>query len=571
MNDQEQSYFTKRISISDDGTQANGQSGSNDISNNGRFIPFESNATNLIPNDFNQKTDLFVYDSLKQSVELISIAPDGTQANASSSVGSISSNGRYITFASFASNLVAEDNNDQRDIFVYDRILKTTDLISIATDGTQANDTSDASVISNDGRYVAFLSEADNLVPADTNGFADLFIYDRALNTTERINLAPDGTEANSSTNLGSISDDGRYISFTSNADNLVPEDTNGKSDIFVYDRALKTTERVSVGEDNTQANGNNTSSSISGNGQYVVYQSDASNLVSEDTNGKSDIFVYDRALKTTERVSVTNDDSQSNGDSQEPSISDDGRYVAFLSDADNLSADTTDSKVFVRDRVEQTTRVIEADSFPIISGNGKNVLFNSSLNTLVEEDTNDTGDVFLVSESDADLSRYATDDVHRFYQYEKGFHLYTTDDNEIEVVQQRSEAGELAYQYEAEKYTVLSDNKDALTGETLEGVKPVYRFFNRETGAHLYTTDENERSVILDTLSNYNFEGIKYYAFDTEPTEIETIPVFRMLNSDSGSHLFTIDQNELNYIQEKLPNFSFENNGNAVFHVFEL
>ena len=109
------------------------------------------------------------------------------------------------------------------------------------------------------------------------------------------------------------------------------------------------------------------------------------------------------------------------------------------------------------------------------------------------------------------------------------------------------------------------------MTGETLSGVKPVYRFFNHETGSHLYTMNENEKTIIQETLANYSFEGIKYYAFESEPAEIETVPVFRMLNGQSSSHFFTIDQNEINNLQANLPHFSFENNGDAVFHVFEL
>ena len=769
MNNSEQTNSIERVSITTEGIQANGQSGASSVSDDGRFILFESNATNLIPDDFNGQTDSFLYDRISQSVELISLAPDNSQANGSSSSGSISGDGNYVTFASFANNLVTNDINNQGDIFIYNRLNQTTELVSVASDGTQANGLSLFSAVSDNGRYVAFESMADNLVANDNNGLGDIFVRDLIEQTTVRINIANDGTQANGYSSLGSISDDGRYISFASDATNLVLGDTNGQTDIFVHDLRGKTTERINISDSGVQANGNSGFSSISGDGRYVVYESDANNLVLGDTNEQKDIFIYDRIESNTERVSIGDGDIQSNGDSRAAVVSDDGRYVAFQSEANNLVADDTNEQVdiFIRDREgSQTTKKIEVNSFPILSGNAQSVVFNSSLSNLVAGDTNGTGDVFVldleVSETEEpvseepvteepvteepvteepmteepvsekpvteepvteepmteepmteepvteepvteeprteepvteeprteelvteepvteeprteepvteeprteepvteepvteepvteepvtdepvteepvteepvteepvteepvteepvteepvteepvteepvteepvteepvteepvteepvteepvteepDLNRFTTDDVHRFYQYEKGFHLYTTDDNEIEVVQQRSEAGELAYQYEAEKYTVLSDNKDALTGETLEGVKPVYRFFNRETGAHLYTTDENERSVILDTLSNYNFEGVKYYAFDTEPTEIETIPVFRMLNSDSGSHLFTIDQNELNYIQEKLPNFSFENNGNAVFHVFEL
>ena len=166
---------------------------------------------------------------------------------------------------------------------------------------------------------------------------------------------------------------------------------------------------------------------------------------------------------------------------------------------------------------------------------------------------------------------RFTMRDIHRFYQSEKGLHLYTSDANEIQYVQEQSALGVLNYSYEAQKYTVLANNKDAITGEAIEGVKPVYRFFNTDTGAHLYTMDEREKNAIQGNLPNYSFEGIKYYAFETEPANMETLPVYRMLNSESNAHLFTVDQNEVNYIQQNLPNYSFESNNGVAFHVLEL
>ena len=139
MNNQTQSNSIKRISVASDGTQANGYSGANSLSDDGRFVSFESNASNLVTKDLNGHTDTFIYDRLNNTVELISLAPDGKQANASSNSGSISGNGRYVTYASFASNLVSGDTNNQRDIFLYDRTKKTTELISVASDGTQAD------------------------------------------------------------------------------------------------------------------------------------------------------------------------------------------------------------------------------------------------------------------------------------------------------------------------------------------------------------------------------------------------------------------------------------------------
>ena len=168
------------------------------------------------------------------------------------------------------------------------------------------------------------------------------------------------------------------------------------------------------------------------------------------------------------------------------------------------------------------------------------------------------------------DESQLLLTNVHRLYQYEKGFHFYSSDLNEINYIQEKTSAGEMSYTYEAEKFQVLASD-ELLTGEAIEGVEPVYRFFNKETGAHLYTMDENEIDYIIDAFANYDFEGIKYYAFETEPANLDTIPVYRMLNNQSGAHLFTIDQNEIDGIQATLPHFSMENNGEAAFHVFEL
>ena len=747
MDNQEQNNTIKRISLASDGTESNGYSDSSSISDDGRYIVFSSNATNLVPNDTNNSTDTFIYDRSSKTVELINIAPDNTQANASVSLGSMSGNGRYITFASAATNLVANDTNQQRDIFVYDRVEQTTERVSVASDGTQANNLNLFSAISDDGRYVAFESMASNLVADDTNQQRDIFIYDRVKETTERVSVSSDGTQANDHASLDSIGDNGRYITFSSSATNLVAGDTNEQSDVFVYDRILKTTERVSVSSDGTQANNSSSFGSISGDGRYVAFESTASNLVANDTNQQRDVFVYDRVEQTTERVSMAIDGTQPNGSSYGASIGDDGRYVAFLSEADNLVTDDINERadIFIYDRVEQTTKRFNGDSFPSISGNSQYVVFNSSLNNLVANDTNQAGDVFLINSGitpddsetnepeasqpeasqpetsepevsepevsepetnepevsepevsepetnepetsepeasqpetsqpetsqpeanepeanepetsqpetsepeasqpetsqpetsqpeanepeasepeasepeasepeasepeanepetsepetnepeasepetsepetnepetsepetgDSSLDRFTTDEVHRFYQFEKGFHLYTIDDVEIDNVRERSASGELSYQYEAEKFRVLSDDKDALTGAALEGVEAVYRFFNTDTGAHLYTTDEVERAFIEENLPNYNAEGIKYHAFESQPEGIDTIPVFRLLNTDTGSHLYTIDQNELNFIQDNLSNFTLENNGEATFYVFDL
>ena len=240
------------------------------------------------------------------SIERVNVANDGTQGNDSYVYGAcpaISADGRYVAFISSASNLVDGDTNGFADVFVRDRKTGTIERVSLADDGTQANASSALPEISADGRYVAFRSTASNLVPGDTNGFTDVFVYDREIGTIERVSVAADGTQGDNHSHASSISADGRYVSFASSDSNLVSGDTNNRRDVFVRDRQAGTTERVSVANNGMQGNDDSMSPSISADGRYVAFWSGASNLVPGDTNGGSDIFVYDRQTHSIERV----------------------------------------------------------------------------------------------------------------------------------------------------------------------------------------------------------------------------------------------------------------------------
>jgi archaellum component FlaF (FlaF/FlaG flagellin family) len=205
--------------------------------------------------------------------------------------------------------------------------------VSVVNDGTQGNDRSwTPPSMSADGRYVAFHSDASNLVPGDTNRQKDVFVYDRQADTIERVSLAADGTQGSFDSRDPSISADGRYVAFESAASNLVPDDTNGQWDVFVYDRQTGTTQRVSLAAAGTQGNSSSNAPSISADGRYVAFESAASNLVPGDTNGQRDVFVYDRQTGTIERVSLASDGTQGNDRCYTPAISADGRYVAFTS-----------------------------------------------------------------------------------------------------------------------------------------------------------------------------------------------------------------------------------------------
>ena len=399
---------TQRVSISSSGAQSNGGSGPSSLSADGRYVAFASSASNLVAGDTNGYSDVFVRDRLSGTTERVSVGSGGAQANGPSTYAQISADGRYVLFTSNASNLVDGDTNGCADVFIRDRQLGTSERASVDSGGVQANETSYAYSISADGRYVAFYSYATNLVPGDTNGLVDIFVRDRRSGTTERVSVDSAGSQANGQSYYPAISSDGRYVAFSSYATNLVPGDTNGYGDVFVRDRQSATTERVSVDSAGAQGDAESEFPSISADGRYVVFTSDSTNLVHADTNGYSDVFVRDRQNATTQRVSVNTGNVQANGDSDYASISADGRYVAFGSMASNLvSGDTNGVEdVFVRDRQNRTTaRVSIASSglqgddtsyIPSLSADGRYVTFHSNATNLVPEDTNGFSDIFV-------------------------------------------------------------------------------------------------------------------------------------------------------------------------------
>ena len=404
---------TTRVSVASDGTQANDHSVNPSMSADGRYVAFESKASNLVSGDTNGEQDIFVHDRQTGQTTRVSVASDGTQARSGTIYGSlspsISADGRYVAFHSYADNLVSGDTNLSPDVFVHDRQTGQTTRVSVASDGTQANNVSARPSISADGRYVAFISYADNLVSGDT-GYVDVFVHDRQTGQTTRVSVATGGGQANGNSYGPSISADGRYVAFESDATNLVSGDTNFSTDVFVHDRQTGQTTRVSVASDGTQANGPSGKPSISADGRYVAFMSSADNLVSMP-GPPTRIYVHDRQTGQTTLVSVASDGTPANSSAFYPSISPDGRYVAFRSNASNLvSGDTNGTwDVFVHDRqTRQTIRVSVASdgtqangvltisSKPSISYGGRHVAFESDATNLVSGDTNFSPDVFV-------------------------------------------------------------------------------------------------------------------------------------------------------------------------------
>jgi len=383
-----QTGLTRRLNLSRQGAQGNGPSNRPAITADGRYVAFESTATNLVLGDTNGFSDIFAVDTVTGSISLLSTSSAGVQANSSCFRPSISSNGRYVTFESAATNLgLTATSPGVSQIYLRDRdVLGTgtfdtpgntsTVLISQSTAGVAGTGNSIQAVISADGAFVAFASDATNLIAADANGFRDVFLRNRAASTTTRVSVATGGAEATGgASRTPSISADGRYIAFASEATNLVTGDTNGVSDVFVYDRTAATTVRVSVSTAGTEASDpsgpgfqlGSINPSISSTGRYVAFASLANNLTpgdavgqysTTDANGSLDVFVRDRDVAgsgsfdtagnvaTTmvsvnkfgmQTIRVLGQQSTASADIA-PSLSSDGRWVAFPSDAENAS-----------------------------------------------------------------------------------------------------------------------------------------------------------------------------------------------------------------------------------------
>lgn len=397
----------KRISMTSGGFEGS-DSYAPALSGDGRYVAFWSYFSNLVANDTNGERDVFVYDRDLDTTTRVSVATDGTQGDRSSSSPDMTSDGNRIAFVSSATNLVTGDTNHQSDVFVHDRGAGTTTRVSVASDGTQGNGSNGGLAISDNGRYVAFSSSSNNLVGNDTNNYNDIFRHDTQTGTTIRVSVATDGTQADGPSYAPAISTDGRYIAFNTWASTLVPNDTNGRDDIFVHDTQTGTTTRISEASDGTQGNIGSYDPSMSSDGRYVAFVSLASNLVDNDTNGESDIFIYDQQTGEIKLVSVAVDGTLGNGRSNEHELSSDGNYVAFKSNANNLVPGDTNGYGDIYVRALQTGEVRRASILSngtqlngtaegtAISGDGRFVAFQTSATNLVANDLNESWDIFV-------------------------------------------------------------------------------------------------------------------------------------------------------------------------------
>jgi Tol biopolymer transport system component len=317
----------------------------------------------------------------------VSVGTGGQQGESASRGYAASGDGRYVLFGSEAGNLVPGDTNNEADLFVRDRRAGRTSRVSVASDGAQADGGSSDAALSRDGRYVAFASAATNLVPGDTNGEADVFLRDRATGRTSRVSLAADGGQGNGSAHGVTISADGRYVAYASGASNLVAGDTNDTTDVFGYDRSTGRTSRISVGTGGTQGDGFAGNAALSADGRYVAFSSQASNLLPGETVDTEQAYVHDRRSGRTELVSRDSAGGRA-ATADAPAISADGRHVAFQSSSNLDPADVDEEvDVFLRDRRTGRTSLVSGaggawplDLFtdPVISPDGRYVAFHA-------------------------------------------------------------------------------------------------------------------------------------------------------------------------------------------------
>ncbi|MCU0497859.1 MAG: hypothetical protein MUF87_10950 [Anaerolineae bacterium] len=403
--------------------EANAESTVPAMSADGRYIAFNSFASNLVPHDTNGLWDVFVHDRLTGQTERVSISASGEQGNNRSYESSISADGRYVAFVSSATNLVPDDTNQVSDIFVRDRLEQTTIRVSVNTAGEQADLMSYMPRISADGQWVVFWSQATNLAPGRVTLPTDhIYLHHLITRETALISVGMDGQAANSGSYYPSLSDDGRWITFTSGATNLSPTPLilGQAYGIFLYDRQTQAITYISGGT--TRINGDSTYAMISGDGDTVVftglfwqegqangthdqvslhlftYQRDSgqtryispisygtpaipqsdrpfisrngccivftsriNTLVTGDRNDTWDVFVYDQQTDGIEMVSLSSSGQAANGSSSHHDISADGRFIAFESNANNLVSEDRNgvSDIFVHDReTKRTIRV---------------------------------------------------------------------------------------------------------------------------------------------------------------------------------------------------------------------
>ena len=399
---------TKIVSVTSTGAQGFQDSRSASVDESGRYVAFVTYSA-LVPRDSGIQPDVYLRDTILGTTDRVSEGPNNESGNGVSFGAEMAKGGLFVVFYSRSSNLVPNDTNNVNDIFIWDRKNDSMERVSVAENGAEGNGTSYSGSVDRDGTVVAFVSAATNLVDGDNNGVIDVFIADRVANTMDNITLGANGPSRNPS-----ISADGRFVAFESEASNLVANDNNDEIDIIMYDRQAGTIKRVSVSSVGVEANDFSSHPEVNGDGRFVVFSSWASNLIAGDGNQDSDIFIHDRLIGTTDLISKNREGIQANGYSIEPSISTSGRFVAFVSSANNLNSGgdfNGHRDIFVRDqitgavviasRTDNGSQANDVSQEPSLSGDGRFVAFDTYARNFGYGDTSSDLDVYLHQQFD--------------------------------------------------------------------------------------------------------------------------------------------------------------------------
>jgi Tol biopolymer transport system component len=403
---------TTLVSSTAAGVVGDAESGDPSVSRDGTLVAFASAADNLDPYDTNSRYDVYVKNLTTGAMELVSVDMSGVAAGGSQP--DISADGRYVAFTSASGDIVKGDTRGEVDVFVRDLSANATQRVSVNNSGDEVHGYSNSGSISGDGRYVVFTSGGTNLPDAGLPNppiASQVYLRDTVAGTTVRV--SSDATDpavsGNHHSDHADISDDGRFVAYDSWADNLGrTPDNNHAADVFWWDRrGLTPAMRVSVAGRNTESNlgGHSILPSISANGRYVAFTSYATNFGGVGVQ----VYVRDVTTASTQVVSKSSQGFPANQTSEVATISGDGRYVAFGSDATNLIGNDTNGQrdVFVRDMLAKKTirvsvastgaeAILGASREPAISADGTHVAFSSMATNLTAADGNFLSDVFI-------------------------------------------------------------------------------------------------------------------------------------------------------------------------------
>lgn len=413
---------TARASVSSGGFEAHDSSLDPVLSADGRLVAFTSYADDLIPSDQNGVRDVFVHDRVTGATTLASVTSLGAQAHGPSELPHLSRDGRFVAFESSAADLVANDANGSFDVFVRDLVAGTTECASRNALGATSDGRSGWAALSGDGRFVAFSSDATDLVAGNPPFSIQVFVRDRLTNAIELASRDGSGTIGDGNCiDRPVLSADGRYVAFASWAANLVANDTNATSDVFVRDRLLGTTERVSLASSGAEADSSTRWPAITPDGRFVAFMGPAANLWNGDLNVRDDVFVRDRLLGTTVCASVTGFNKPGNHWSRWPSLSDDGRFIAFLTNTSDILPGDVPGTVDLALRDFQTLSTTKLDfvwngaptppaaGIGVLSGDARVAAFYSGDPGYVLDDTNQVQDVFTLERLAPASAAYAT------------------------------------------------------------------------------------------------------------------------------------------------------------------